>query len=206
MVLSTLRQTSSIVKYLNTIWLHRKSQYNLEEEYDKNLYFFRYGIIFSYDIQHGRKKMTIKGVDLINLTVHEDDRGYLYEIVHSNDPFLLKFGQVYLVGDPVRNTIRAFHKHSELHDYFCIIHGSAKFILKDDRQDSPTYKAIDAFILSSRSPKLLVVPPGIYHGWMSLEDDTVLISTASHLYNREKPDEERIPPDSFGDLWVIKGR
>jgi hypothetical protein len=41
---------------------------------------------------------------------------------------------------------------------------------------------------------------------MSLEDDTQLISVASHTYNREQPDETRIPPDSFGDVWTIKGR
>ena len=45
---------------------------------------------------------------------------------------------------------------------------------------------------------MIVVPPGVYHGWMSLEDDTQLVSTASEVYNREKPDEVRIPPNSFG--------
>ncbi|MEJ5199015.1 MAG: hypothetical protein WHX53_08835, partial [Anaerolineae bacterium] len=32
-----------------------------------------------------------------------------------------RFGQVYLVGDPVRGAIRAFHKHEELWDWFCIV-------------------------------------------------------------------------------------
>ena len=53
---------------------------------------------------------------------------------------------------------------------------------------------------------MIVVPPGVYHGWMALEDDTQLISTASEVYNREKPDEVRIPPESFGDVWEVKGR
>ncbi len=78
--------------------------------------------------------------------------------------------------------------------------------MKDDRKDSKTYGEMMQIIASSRNPKLIVVPPGVYHGWMSLEDDTVLISIASHTYNREKPDEIRIPPDSFGDVWTIKGR
>ncbi len=52
------------------------------------------------------------------------------------------------------------------------------------------------------------MPPGIYHGWMSLAPDTMLLSTASHMYNREKPDEERVPPDTFdrligADPWKI---
>lgn len=150
--------------------------------------------------------MPIKDVQVIDLIVREDDRGYLYEIVHATDAFVPQFGQVYVVGDPVRGIIRAFHKHAELHDWFCIVNGSAKFVLRDDRPESQTYKEMQTIVISARSPKLIVVPPGIYHGWMSLEDNTIMVSTASHVYNREKPDEVRIPPDSFGDVWTVKGR
>jgi len=65
---------------------------------------------------------------------------------------------------------------------------------------------VNTFVVSSRNPSLLVVPPGVYHGWMSLEDDTQLISTASEVYNRESPDEVRVPPDSLGVKWEVKGR
>lgn len=149
---------------------------------------------------------TITDVRLVPLIVHVDDRGYLMEIIHVTDPFLPKFGQVYIVGNPSRHTIRAFHKHQMLWDYFFISHGTAKFVLVDDREGSPTYQHMNVFVLSSRNPSLLVVPPGVYHGWMSLEDDTQLISIASEVYSREKPDEVRIPPDSFGDVWTVKGR
>jgi dTDP-4-dehydrorhamnose 3,5-epimerase len=153
----------------------------------------------------------IAGVNIINLTSHEDDRGYLIEIARNaadKEPHgvVHQFGQVYLVGDPVRGTIRAFHKHEELWDWFFISQGSAKFILRDDRPDSPTYKEMNTITASARKPRLLVVPPGIYHGWMSLEDNTQLISIGSHIYNRENPDEFRIPPDEFGDVWEVKGR
>ncbi|MFX1487291.1 MAG: dTDP-4-dehydrorhamnose 3,5-epimerase family protein [Promethearchaeota archaeon] len=148
----------------------------------------------------------IKDVEFIPLEVHIDDRGYLIEIIRSTDPHLKKFGQVYVVGNFVSGIIRAFHKHTELWDYFFISHGAAKFILVDDRKESPTYKEINTFIISEKNPSLLIVPPDVYHGWMSLEDDTQLISTASEVYRREKPDEVRIPPDSFGDLWAVKGR
>jgi dTDP-4-dehydrorhamnose 3,5-epimerase-like enzyme len=50
---------------------------------------------------------------------------------------------------------------------------------------------------------MLIVPPGVYHGWMSLEDDTQLISIASHTYNASSPDEERVSYDSFGYDWSI---
>ena len=148
----------------------------------------------------------IKDVSVIELVARVDDRGYLVEIIRATDPHFTKFGQVYLVGDLTRGTTRAFHKHEELWDWFFISHGSAKFVLVDDRPGSPTYMEQNTFVAGTRNPSLLVIPPGVYHGWMSLEDDTQMISTASEIYNRAKPDEVRIPPDSFGDVWSVKGR
>ena len=148
----------------------------------------------------------INDVKFVKLEAHVDDRGYLIEIVRATDDHFTKFGQVYLVGNFGKGTIRAFHKHEALWDWFFISHGAAKFVLRDDRKDSSTYENMDTSIISSRNPGLLVVPPGVYRGWVSLEDDTQLISTASEVYNRKNPDEVRIPPDSFGDLWSVKGR
>jgi dTDP-4-dehydrorhamnose 3,5-epimerase len=153
----------------------------------------------------------IDGVKAVPLETRVDDRGYLVEVARAegtSGPHAVvhRFGQVYMVGDASRNTVRAFHKHAELWDWFFISHGSAKFVLVDDRPESPTKGQIDTHIIGERNPTLLVVPPGVFHGWMSLEDDTQMISTASHVYNREHPDEVRIPPDSYGDVWTVKGR
>ena len=151
-----------------------------------------------------KKKTKIDGLEIVPLKVHLDDRGYLFEVIHDYD--MPKFGQVYVVGDPTGETIRAFHKHDVLWDYFCIVKGSAKFVFVDDRKDSKTYKEQEIIILSEKTPKMVVVPPGVYHGWMSLEDNTILLSTGSETYNAESPDEHRIPFDSFGDIWTVKGR
>ena len=148
----------------------------------------------------------IQGVEQVNLTARVDDRGYLIEIVRASDHYLDKFGQVYLVGNFAKGTIRAFHKHEGMWDLFFISHGAAKFVLVDDRRDSPTYKEMNSLVCSARNPSLVTVPPGVFHGWMSLEDDTQMISTATEIYRREEPDEVRIPPDSFGDVWAVKGR
>jgi dTDP-4-dehydrorhamnose 3,5-epimerase len=153
----------------------------------------------------------IEGLQVIDLQVNVDDRGYLIEIARRTGELhrhgvVFQFGQVYLVGNFTRGTIRAFHKHKFIWDYFFISHGAAKFIFYDDRQDSPTYQKMQTEVISSRKPKLIVVPPGVYHGWMSLEDDTQLVSIASETYNFDNPDEVRIPFDSFGDVWSVKPR
>jgi dTDP-4-dehydrorhamnose 3,5-epimerase len=148
----------------------------------------------------------IDGVALVPLVTRADDRGFLIEIIRATDEHFSKFGQVYVVGDPVRGTVRAFHKHAVLWDYFFIVKGSAKFVLVDDRPGSDSQGSAEVFVLGERNPALLVVPPGVYHGWMSLEDRTLMISTASEVYDRENPDEVRIAPDHFGDFWTVKGR
>jgi len=33
-----------------------------------------------------------------------------------------------------------------------------------------------------------------------------MVSIGSEVYDKEKPDEIRVSPDSFGDIWTIKGR
>jgi dTDP-4-dehydrorhamnose 3,5-epimerase len=158
----------------------------------------------------------IEGVRVVPLERHIDDRGYLYEIIHVTDEFLPKFGQTYVVCSPVRGTIRAFHKHAVLWDYFCVARGTAKFVLArepDERVKAAastgkpmTPEALEVHVISDRKPSLLVVPPGTWHGWMALEDDTLVVATGSEVYNRANPDEVRVPPDVFGDVWVVKGR
>ena len=153
----------------------------------------------------------IEGVWVIPLEVHCDDRGYLIEIARRGDDperhgIIDRFGQVYLVGNVSKGVARAFHKHKKAWDWFAFGHGSAKVVLVDDREGSPSFGERMTLVLGERNAVLVAVPPGVYHGWMSLEDDTQLIGIASHTYNREDPDEIRVPPDHFGDGWSIVGR
>ena len=148
----------------------------------------------------------IKDVQLLPLKINVVDREYLIVFASSGRtdvPNIPKIAEVYLVGTDSKGVIRAFHKHEKLWHYIFISHGSAKFVLVDDRKDSPTYKEINTFVLTGSKPNLLVVPPEIFHGWMSLEDDTQLVSTANEVYKSDSPDKIIIPQDSFGDVWNI---
>ena len=149
----------------------------------------------------------IKDVIIRNLTVHHDDRGYLMEILRDDSPTFTKFGQVYLVGDVARGTVRAFHRHQELIDWFFISHGTAKFVLVDGRDDSPTYRNYQIIVAGDRKPVCITVPPGVWHGWMALTDDTQLISVASVSHDPSKLDEQRVEPEYFNYMkrfWEIE--
>jgi dTDP-4-dehydrorhamnose 3,5-epimerase len=168
------------------------------------------------DEQPAGGRRAIEGVRLVELVRHEDDRGFLYEVIHSTDNFVHKFGQVYVVCSPVRGSVRAFHRHSVLWDYFCVVRGAGKFVLAlaDDEElrrcrnegDECVPVALETYVLTERKPALLVVPPGIWHGWMALEDNTLIVATGSEVYNRKDPDEVRASAGVFGDVWAVKGR
>lgn len=139
-------------------------------------------------------------VTVKDLKTNKDDRGYLYEVLREDWFDGVDIKQVYVVEDQARETIRGFHKHDELVDYFCIISGSAKFIFEKDGE-------METVVLSEKNPQVIEVPTDVYHGWKSLEDNTKLLSIATELYNYDNPDEERIPYNTYGkDVWeqVIK--
>lgn len=165
--------------------------------------------------------------ELIPLTTHADDRGDLTEILHNYELANGKFGQVYVVRNPMPGAIRAFHKHTKLWDYFSVIRGKAIFWLvarksSCERPEDSVCKAIrwptndglrtawaKRYVLSDAPMSLLVVPPEVYHGWMSVTDNTILLSTGSECYNRENPDERRVSHDVFADLgvkWEVMAR
>ena len=151
----------------------------------------------------------IRDVVFVSLPSYVDDRGYLCVLMDPQqirEVIVPPIRRVYFVGNFSKGTIRAFHRHKKNWDCFFISHGSAKFVLTDGRLESATHKETATYVISSRNPSLLIVPPGIWHGWMSLEDDTQLVNLASESLDKSNPDEERIPPDSFGDVWTVKGR
>ena len=148
----------------------------------------------------------IQDVRVVPLTCHVDDRGYLMEVLRSDDGHFRRFGQVYIVGDPMKGTIKAWHKHVKMWEWFAVSHGIAKFALYDDREDAATYRETNTFVLGERNPAVLIVPPGVYHGHMALTDDVQLVAVSSEPYNPNQPDEVRAPWDSFGYQWEIRWR
>ena len=41
---------------------------------------------------------------------------------------------------------------------------------------------------------------------MSLEDKTVIIGISSEIFDKNNPDDERLDPYSYGDVWKVKDR
>lgn len=134
-----------------------------------------------------------------------DDRGFLTQILPEGDKeFQIK--RIYTTGNFAKGVIRGFHKHKKEKKVFFVPSGAAKFVVVDDREESSTYKEINTFILSPLSPSALTIPTGVYTGWMSLENGTIVMGVSSEPFDKEHPDDERLDPYAYGDVWKVKDR
>ncbi|MGB2705631.1 MAG: dTDP-4-dehydrorhamnose 3,5-epimerase family protein [Candidatus Omnitrophota bacterium] len=133
----------------------------------------------------------IEGVKIKKLKVIPDERGRLMEILRSDDELFEKFGQVYMTTVKP-GAVKAWHWHRLQRDNFSCVKGKIRIGLYDARGDSPTFGKTMDITAGPDDPKLVSIPPNVYHGFKSMADEeSIVINTPTEPYNREKPDEYR---------------
>ena len=152
----------------------------------------------------------IDGAQLIPLTRHVDDRGYLMEILRSDADHFQRFGQAYVTTcevQPSGPVVKAWHRHEKQTDHFCCLVGKARVGLYDDREGSPTRGESMSVILGGGHDCLLIIPPDVWHGFMALGfEPAMILNLPTELFNYDQPDEIRAPSDAFEFDWNVKSR
>ncbi len=136
----------------------------------------------------------IDGVVVKTLKPIADERGYLMEILRSDDPFFEKFGQSYLtVVYP--GVVKGWHYHKLQIDHFCAVKGMAKVVLYDDREGSTTRGEVNEFFMGEKNPILLRIPAGVLHGMKGIgAEPAFIVNTPSEPFRHADPDEHRVHP------------
>ena len=137
----------------------------------------------------------IDGVKTKKLTVIPDERGWLMEILRSDESTLFKkFGQVY-VSATYPGVVKAWHYHKQQIDNFACIAGKIKLVIIDTRNGSLTEGVVNEFFLGPSNPTLVQIPNLTYHGWKCVGTDLgLVINVPSEPYNHKDPDEFRLEP------------
>ena len=136
----------------------------------------------------------IEGVKTKPLRVIPDERGYLMEMLRSDDQLFQKFGQVY-VSVAYPGVVKGWHYHKRQTDYFTIVKGMMKVVLYDQRKESPTFGELDEFFMGELNPMLLVIPPFVVHGMKAIGTESgYLVNCPTEPYAYKCPDEHRIDP------------
>jgi len=139
----------------------------------------------------------IKGVQIKNLKVIKDDRGFLMEMLRADDNIFQKFGQVYMTFCKY-GVAKAWHYHKLQDDYFIALQGKTLVGLYDARKKSLTYRQIAKYIIVAPEEKgqhiILKIPRGVYHGFTALSaGGSKVLNVPTKTYNYKKPDEYRAP-------------
>ena len=138
----------------------------------------------------------IDGVKVKQLKVIPDERGRVMEILRADDEVFRKFGQVYLTA-AYPGVVKGWHFHKVQTDYFTCVAGMMKLVLVDQREKSPTRGVVQEFFVGVHNPVLVVIPPGVLHGFKCIgETEALVINVPDELYNRAAPDEYRVDAHS----------
>ena len=147
----------------------------------------------------------IDGAKVKDLKVIPDERGLLMEMFRSDDPDFQKFGQVY-VTMVYPGVVKAWHFHEKQTDHFVCVSGMAKVVLHDAREGSRTRGETNEFVIGWQRQRMVVIPKGVYHGFMALgTEPSLIVNIPTELYDYENPDEFRRPFDDpeIGYDWMV---
>lgn len=165
--------------------------------------------------------MDLTKPQLIDIKLHQDDRGYVYCAMDGMDKLGIK--RTYVVENFVRGQIRAWHGHKNGGTFFHVIKGAVKagalpFTAHDEFHNNLTLKhamvaekrkikdACTLVTLTERSPKLFYIPPGHFNGAYSLTDESKILVYSTVLFDEVKADDVRLPATFLEDIWEVKHR
>lgn len=150
----------------------------------------------------------IHGVKIKQLRFIPDERGRVMEILRSDDPEFIEFGQVYMTT-AYPGVVKGWHYHKKQIDNMSVIKGMMKLVLYDNRPKSPTHKELNEFFFGEYNPVLVQIPNMVIHGFKCIgKTEAIAINCPTEVYNRKKPDEYRIDPYStdIPYVWARKDK
>ncbi len=160
---------------------------------------------FAGETPSPKKQPQIAGVVITPLTTNVDDRQRLTVYLKASDPHFRGFAQSY-VSISSQGVVKAWHYHLKQTDIWYVPAGKIKVGLFDARSDSPTNGVANEVIMGGGNEITLAIPPGVFHGYVALSPEAVLINTTDQPY--DPTDEFRAAWDDprFGFNWGIENR
>lgn len=121
------------------------------------------------------------------------ENGWLIDILRATDDIKKdgdNFSQIYVtVAYP--GMVKGFHWHKKKTDMFCVIAGTVKMVLADDRENSPTRGIINEFVMGEKGDYIVVrVPPFVKHAFKNIgKDDAYILNYMNPAYDKDDPDD-----------------
>ena len=156
------------------------------------------------DYQQSEK---INGIEVINLDIHEDKRGYLFESFKKID--LLKnvnFCQDNVVKSKY-SCLRGLHYQTEplaQSKLITVIKGEIQDVAVDIRKSSRTFGKYFSIILSENSQKQIFIPKGFAHGFLTLSKYSIVHYKVDNYYSPGHQSAITFNDKNIGVDWRLK--
>ena len=134
------------------------------------------------------EKTKINGLVIIKTKNFHDERGFFTEILKESlyiKELNVKFKQVNLSVSK-KNVLRGLHFQTgekAQGKLIKVIKGEVFDVVVDIRKESPTYKQWLSFDLSENDEKMVYVPAGCAHGFLSKKDGTCFLYACTEEYS-----------------------
>lgn len=125
------------------------------------------------------------GVRIAPLSAHHDERGVFTELYREEWGFGPKPLQ-WNVAHSVANVLRGVHTHGDHYDYLVTVAGSMLLGLRDSRAGSATFGRVAMMRLEGSDPHLVVIPPGVSHGFYFSEPSTHIYGVSAYFVRPEE--------------------
>ena len=140
----------------------------------------------------------IKNLLLIEPKIFEDSRGFFMESYNYNTFKELGIENIF-VQDNISKSSKAVLRglHFQKDEYaqaklVYVLRGAVLDITVDLRETSETFGKYVAVELNEKNKRMLFIPRGFAHGFLTLEDDTEFIYKCDNFYN---------PKSEVGIIW-----
>ena len=156
-------------------------------------------------------KVPIEGLVIIEPDIFQDERGYFYEAYNYYAYKTAGIKDAFVQDNEAQSksgVLRGLHyqvgglAQSKL---VRVIRGAVFDVAVDIREGSPTYGQWHGVELSAESKKQYYIPRGFAHGYISLQDNTILSYKCDNFYSKDHEGGIRYDDDQLGIKWPVDG-
>jgi dTDP-4-dehydrorhamnose 3,5-epimerase len=125
-------------------------------------------------------------------------------MLREDSPVFERFGEIYF-STVHPGAVKAWHRHRQMTLNYAVVIGEIKFVLFDDRPDSPTRGELQEVFISPENYSLVTVPPLIWNGFKAIGSGSAIVANCSTLPH-DHNEIERLDATS-GEIpysWEIK--
>lgn len=129
---------------------------------------------------------SIEGVQIIPLRKIPDERGMIMHMLRADAPHFQQFGEIYF-STVYPGAIKGWHIHTEMSLNYAVISGAIKFVLYDERENSPTKGNLMELFPGENNYVLIHVPPMVWNGFKGIGTKEAIVANCASIPHR--PDE-----------------